>query len=321
MAYLIGTDEAGYGPNLGPLVISATVWRVPDSMLRRDLYDVLGDCVCSGDSREEDDPRLAIADSKQLYQPGAGLAGLECGVLASLRVTGCAASTWREVWTRLDPGCGEFVAAVPWHADYDADLPCAVDRLHLDAAADRFAAGLDRARVELLAIRSAAIFPLQWNQLLDEHDNKATALSYSTLALVRDLIATLDDAPILVVCDKHGGRNRYAGLLQHFFPDDFIESRGEGRAVSIYQWGRPPRRVEARFMAQGESFLPSALASMTSKYLRELAMAAFNAFWLRRRPSLRPTAGYPGDARRFKDEIAALQTALGITDRQLWRNR
>ena len=26
--YLIGTDEAGYGPNLGPLVISATVWQV-----------------------------------------------------------------------------------------------------------------------------------------------------------------------------------------------------------------------------------------------------------------------------------------------------
>src|SRR5215203_3406446 len=28
MPYLIGTDEAGYAPNLGPLVVTATVWHV-----------------------------------------------------------------------------------------------------------------------------------------------------------------------------------------------------------------------------------------------------------------------------------------------------
>ena len=32
MPYLIGTDEAGYGPNLGPLVIAATAWQVPDDL-------------------------------------------------------------------------------------------------------------------------------------------------------------------------------------------------------------------------------------------------------------------------------------------------
>src|SRR3954452_13849763 len=30
MGILIGMDEAGYGPHLGPLVIAATVWHVPD---------------------------------------------------------------------------------------------------------------------------------------------------------------------------------------------------------------------------------------------------------------------------------------------------
>ena len=31
MARLIGMDEAGLGPNLGPLVVAVTVWDVPGS--------------------------------------------------------------------------------------------------------------------------------------------------------------------------------------------------------------------------------------------------------------------------------------------------
>ena len=30
MGILIGMDEAGYGPNFGPLVVAATAWEVPD---------------------------------------------------------------------------------------------------------------------------------------------------------------------------------------------------------------------------------------------------------------------------------------------------
>ena len=40
MGYLIGTDEAGYGPNLGPLVITATTWHVPGTPKLADLSSV-----------------------------------------------------------------------------------------------------------------------------------------------------------------------------------------------------------------------------------------------------------------------------------------
>jgi hypothetical protein len=50
-------------------------------------------------------------------------------------------------------------------------------------------------------------------------------------------------------------------------------------------------------------------------------MNLFNRFWTDRQPGLKPTAGYPNDAVRFKADIAALQKQLGITDEILWRSR
>jgi hypothetical protein len=79
--------------------------------------------------------------------------------------------------------------------------------------------------------------------------------------------------------------------------------------------------VEAQFAAKGERFLPSALASMAAKYVRELAMCAWNDYWQRQIPGLRPTAGYPVDARRFADEIRVTQQNLGIADNLIWRTR
>ena len=46
MAYLIGTDEAGYAPNLGPLVITCTVWRIAQQPADLDLYRLLRAVVC-----------------------------------------------------------------------------------------------------------------------------------------------------------------------------------------------------------------------------------------------------------------------------------
>jgi hypothetical protein len=38
-------------------------------------------------------------------------------------------------------------------------------------------------------------------------------------------------------------------------------------------------------------------------------------------PTLRPTAGYPSDANRFRRDIVRVQQRLGNSDRALWRNR
>ena len=50
-------------------------------------------------------------------------------------------------------------------------------------------------------------------------------------------------------------------------------------------------------------------------------MRGFNARSGARVQGLKPTAGYPLDARRFKADIAAVQGELAIDDRVLWRDR
>ncbi len=44
---------------------------------------------------------------------------------------------------------------------------------------------------------------------------------------------------------------------------------------------------------------------MFAKYIRESAMKLFNSWWVKRVPGIRPTAGYPQDARRFIADIKA----------------
>jgi hypothetical protein len=151
------------------------------------------------------------------------------------------------------------------------------------------------------------------------YGSKGAALSHATLDLVAEVCRPLEARSITVICDKHGGRNAYHRLLADHFPESLIEIYGEGAACSRYRFGPPERRMEVSFEVRAESYLPTALASMASKYLRELAMAALNAFWSARVPGLRRTAGYPNDALRFKTDIASVQSELGIDDRMLWR--
>src|SRR5262245_49907585 len=84
MAILIGVDEAGLGPNLGPYVVTATVWQVPGKRSDFDLWQALVEVVTN--APEIGDARLHIADSKAVFQPGKGLSTLERGVLTALRL-------------------------------------------------------------------------------------------------------------------------------------------------------------------------------------------------------------------------------------------
>ena len=60
MPWIVGIDEAGYGPNLGPFVMTSVALRVPDEHTDADLWHLLRDepdrreQVRQGDERYDD---------------------------------------------------------------------------------------------------------------------------------------------------------------------------------------------------------------------------------------------------------------------------
>jgi hypothetical protein len=127
-----------------------------------------------------------------------------------------------------------------------------------------------------------------------------------------------------VRCDKHGGRHYYLGPLAEAFPDAWIDRGEEGPALSRYTL-----RDSSRSRHLDLSLSPRAdaddglvaLASIVAKSLRESWMASFNAHWTARIPGLRPTAGYPVDAIRFRKLIEPFCEARGLRAEEWWRHR
>lgn len=319
MTFVLGTDEAGYGPNLGPLCIAATAWQLPEKAAVDSLYDRLASVICS--ELSEAGTKLTIADSKALYKAGGSLEMLERGVLVGLACLGRSPQCWREIWAALDGECLSQIDDLPWHDDFDERLPLHCELDAIKSAATILQAGCQQAAACLVDLQAAILFPAAFNQAVKGCDNKAEVLSLTTLDLIRRVLEPLPPGKALVLCDKHGGRTYYAALLQHVFPEELVIVRRETAALAVYQVQHQGRVIEFRFQPKGEQHLPTALASMTAKYLRELAMRPFNAFWQRQIPNLKATAGYPTDARRFCDDIGPARRKLKIADHLLWRTR
>ncbi len=131
-----------------------------------------------------------------------------------------------------------------------------------------------------------------------------------------------DGRPAHVCGDKHGGRHYYLEPLLSVFPEAWIDRGAEGPELSAYTIRGEGRTLHLRLRPRadaGDGFV--ALASIVSKTLREEWMDVFNAFWAGHVPGLRPTAGYPVDAARFRRAVEPSALTLGVEPRSWWRAR
>ncbi|HEX4589433.1 MAG TPA: hypothetical protein VH120_05865 [Gemmataceae bacterium] len=315
MPWIVGIDEAGLGPNLGPLVQSAVAARVPEGT------GCLWTCLAAGVRRaaDPDDDRLLVDDSKLVYAGPQGLGRLERGVVGV--VTDC-----QPVGQLLGGlACGHSLtdlAGEHWYEPTES-LPVVVERDLVNGPPPRLADALAAGRVELKFARCVITPAGRFNTLIDRWGSKAAATEQGVITLLRDVVGAIDGRePVSIVIDKQGGRNFYAPWISTALPDGWVMPIRESALVSEYQVLGLGREVLLVFRPRAESeALPVALASMLAKYLREVFMRQFNRFWVGHIPGLKPTAGYPGDARRYYNSIRAAMLKLGIEPEAVWRKR
>jgi len=325
MLHSIATDEAGYGPNLGPLAIGATRWAFPDETI--DPQSVLSEFVFDQKAKlakfekASGTKGLMIADSKSVYSTGK-IELLERGVLSSLfAIHGSVPTSVGELLKQLCVDESQIQSADYFQCD-EISLPLESDIGVIETAGNRLVGLLSESDSSLEELAVTLVFPKQFNRGIEHHGNKASCLTAESLELVAGLMRTANAKPdelFDIRCDKHGGRSRYSQAIQENLSDSWIAIEEESRPRSSYRFDNG--RASISFIAKGEDWLPIALASMCAKYVREIFMLRWNRFWRSHLPHIKPTKGYPLDAKRFKKDIESVQKKIGIPDVDIWRSR
>ncbi len=292
------------GPILGPLVVSASVFRLPDHAANECFWSMLSGTVAKKGFRKS--PALPVADSKEMHVRSAGLVHIERGVLGMIGQTGQPPKSLRELLRRIAPSAGDMMQGYRWYANADPSLPRQAGAEDLSLRARGAAEAMTRRGITLEAIRAEPVFVGQYNRLIRSTRNKAVASFGITARLLDYVFRTYagNAEPTHIVVDRQGGRTRYIRPLQRIFDGAQIKIVEESERQSTYIVRDGNRSAEIRFCTKAESdSLPVALASMVSKYLRELFMELLNKWWAERIADLKPTAGYYTDGKRFLKDI------------------
>lgn len=321
MAIVVGMDEAGLSPLLGPLVLSAVAMSVPDEHIERSLWELLSPAVCRKASSKS---AIAIDDSKKLYSASSarGLKPLERGVLAALASADHLPTDLAALLNTVSPETAGQLGAYPWYAGVDPGLPHKADATDIALAGNALRKAMADVGASLVGVRSEPVLVGRFNRLVASTRNKATTLFDLASRLLVWAWRYTAHGPVCVHVDRLGGRQRYGPGLQRVFDGCGLKIEDETDRRSAYVITSGPRQMRVVFSVGGDSEqLPIALASMLSKYLRELFMALLNGFWLQHVGDLKRTSGYHTDGKRFIEQIEPMAKQLGIDRSLLVRTR
>lgn len=310
MTILAGIDEAGFGPLLGPLVLSSCAFAVAPEHVEADFWQVLKKSV--GKTRKHLRGRLLVTDSKKAYKRAEGFGHLERSALAAIRSLGHTPRTLSELLKLLCPECHQRVIEYPWYKGVES-WPLPSDEADLRIASGVFADDMTTSRAKLVGLSSFCLDVGYYNRLIDVMKNKSQVLFVTTTRLVQDLMDRFADQDLHILIDRQGGRVHYREHLLRSFGSMELRIVQETERRSAYVLRGRSRCVHLSFeVGADERHLPVSLASMVSKYIRELLMECMNGYFVGMNPELRPTAGYWTDGLRFLDDLTRCVPGLQI---------
>jgi ribonuclease HII len=319
MAILAGIDEAGFGPLLGPLVVSSAAFSVEPGLLGADLWQVLVKSV--GQCRKHLAGRLLIADSKKAFNRDEGLGHLERTSLVVLDCLGKRPAELTELLTLLCPDCLPRLAEYPWHQDLQECRLAAASSDHR-IAAKVFSEDLLAHGAALAHLRTCCLDVAYFNRMVNRVRNKAQVLFIAVTQLIQGLLDAFPRETLHIQIDRQGGRSHYRENLLRSFPGMELAVLQEGDECSVYEMRNGARAVRLTFEVKADDrYLPVSLASMVSKYIRELLMDRMNLYFAKLDAGLKPTAGYWQDGQRFVQELRSRLPHLAIDNERLIRCR
>ena len=251
---------------------------------------------------------LHINDSKKVHQAKRGYGALERGVLGFLMARGDhdgTLDTAGQLLTAVGADhTADAIGPYPWYGTQLSAMPLTYDRTDVTLAANALRTDLAGHDAAVRALWSCVLPAGQYNALVAAMDNKASVLFHLASRLIDRAWRTFSGSNLQIVVDRQGGRSHYRRPLAAMFPDLHLKILKESDTVSSYELSDGKRTMRIHFIVKGDAAqLPVAVASMTSKYLRELFMDCLNAWFAGHITGLAPTAGYYTDGKPFSGRL------------------
>jgi ribonuclease HII len=295
--FVMGVDENGLGPVLGPLVTTGVGLSLGRYRVER--------LSALGKQLGVDDSKAIAAFGRMALAEGVALAVLE-------QLHGAAPSDVEALWSQLLLDAPELLrrrcpeASRPQCWSAPVALPCFGGDV---GQGRRVLRGLAKCGVRVVRAKSALACTRFLNDRLARGQSRVEVDLELMERLVLDARAALA-ADVHAVCGMVGGIRNYPDKMRHFARDKLRPRRAAPGCLAFDVEGVGHVRFE---IDADQRHLPVALASMIGKYVRELWMLRHNRFYQARDPELFDVSGYHDPVtRRFIAASELLRKQLGV---------